>query len=133
MHGFLSSITAFLLALHTVFGCCGHHAHAATEECGSAMVVESHDGRDCRHGEDCSAKFRENHEPRVCQGKSCDFLAPTKLDRHLWRLEIAGNQTAVQVERLAVARPNFSLESIFAPDALLPPLRIHLLDRVLLL
>ncbi|GEM_PF-3247312 len=126
-------MTAFLLTLHAVFGCCGHHAHAAMEECESAVVVETHEDRDCRRGEDCGANFHENSEPRVCLGFSCTFLAPAKSDGHLRQLEIAGHQIAASIERLFVARPIVRLESIFALDALLPPLRIHLLDRVLLL
>ena len=33
MHSSVSNLTAALLALHTVLGCCWHHAHRCTETC----------------------------------------------------------------------------------------------------
>ena len=61
------------------------------------------------------------------------FLAMTKWDLRRLPFEPSGFQLAFLSDRRTAAAGRDCREPIFAPDALLPPLRLHLLDRVLLI
>ena len=133
MHCFLSNLTAALLALHTVLGCCWHHAHALAGDQDSAPTVESPAPHKDHHAGGCGSNESEKHQRHVCQGNTRIFLGPTKWDWRRLQLDIA----ALPIASFSDCRTNgiasVHTESIFEPDALLPPLRLHLLDQVLLL
>jgi hypothetical protein len=137
MHGFLSNVTAALLALHTVLGCCWHHAHSLAEESCMTQSVERPEGHGGHSDHDCDSTTPVNHDghqsPHECQGSTCVFVRPTHdgsqgssdllMDVPLSLSPIAFASTNVRVAE----------KSFFAPDALLPPLRLHLVDQVLLI
>lgn len=133
MRCFLSNLTAALLALHTVLGCCLHHAHALAGDRDSAPSIESPDRHKDHCADGCGSNESENHERHVCQGNAYIFLGPTKWDRHRLQLDIAALSVAPLLGCQPVIIASVRTEQIFEPDALLPPLRLHLLDRVLLL
>lgn len=130
MHGFLSNLTAALLALHTVLGCCSHHAHASAGDCHSAPAIESHD---CHHAEDSPATTHDDHKTHFCKQNTCVFLTSTKWSDLLRPADAAFSAVVLTDFDFLVNYTSVSAASFFEPDALLPPLRIHLLDRVLLL
>lgn len=133
MHCFLSNLTAALLALHTVLGCCWHHAHALAGDHDSATSVESPDCHKDHCTDGCGSSESDNHQQHFCQGNTCIFLGPTKWDRHRLQFDIASVPIASFSDYLPDEIASVRSEPIFEPDALLPPLRLHLLDRVLLL
>jgi hypothetical protein len=139
MHRFLSNVTATLLALHTVLGCCWHHAHACACErdnvilahrvtnIGSLDRCESHHAD--MHDDGC-APCHGHHGRHECQGNTCVFLGSVKS-------RPANSPIQPVLLPLASVAPG-DLTSPQSPwflpaIASLSPLRLHLLHRVLLL
>jgi hypothetical protein len=137
MHSFLSHLTAGLLAMHAVLGCCWHHAHACERECTQAALESSaphaahvdHDADSC---DSTNSKPGQNHGPHACQKGKCVFLgtvenrADVSLGLNL-SSHVSATFYTVSSQMPAAVRP------LFAADALLPPLRLHLAHQVLLL
>jgi hypothetical protein len=135
MHGFLSNLTAALLALHTVLGCCWHHAHRCTRECSPSLAVEAPDGCQRNAADDCgapAASHQGQHGRHGCQESTCVFLGSTR-----WYpdadCQFDAAPAMLASADCATADADVDRRSFFAPDALLPPLRLHLVDRVLLI
>jgi hypothetical protein len=128
---FLSILTSTFLALHTVLGCCWHHAHAS--ECGNACSVESPDADAGHCGDACGSSGCADHphqERHACQENACVFI----------NLAGRGSQGPLLAAAMPVVCPSCgelplhaACGTFFAIDALLPPLRLHLAHRVLLL
>jgi hypothetical protein len=134
MRSFLSHLMAGLLAMHAVLGCCWHHGHACGREC-TRTVLESADAHADHDADSCGStdsKPCQNHGPHACQKGQCVFLrtvengAGVSLDLNLPSLGCAASCDVSSQAPVAV-RP------LFAADALLPPLRLHLVHQVLLL
>jgi hypothetical protein len=134
MHGLFSHVAAALLAMHTVLGCCWHHSHACAQEC-KTLAIESasaHAGHDAEHEPATDSQPCHNHGRSACKGSKCVFartaenassdVLKANLISHVF---LAVDNTLPQT--LAVQRP------LFADDALLPSLRLHLMHQVLLL
>lgn len=135
MQAFVANLTAALLFIHTVFGCCWHHAHRC--EHGRAVVrkqpAEDQPAKCCHHRDDSGSEQQET----PCKGKTgcegtCTYVVPQKVsvEAPQW----------VAVELLA-ALPSLSdsqlnaaacWDAVSTPPDLAPPLRIHLLHQVLL-
>jgi hypothetical protein len=134
MHSFFLHLTAALLAMHTVLGCCWHHDHACGRECKAAAIesVTAHAGHDADHCVPTGSQPCQNHGPRACQGNKCVFL----------RTVASGTGAAVESDLAPCvcsasgdvpSQTPAALRPLFAGDALLPPLRLHLAHQVLLL
>jgi hypothetical protein len=104
MHCFASNLIAALLALHTVLGCCWHHAHRCTD-----------DGR---------------HD---CQAIACVFVSSPKTDSHKPSLQFDAPPAAAMPDGRPYVCDVAAVRPFYPPDALLPPLRLHLVCRVLLI
>ena len=134
-HGFLSHLTAALLAVHTVLGCCSHHAHACGRECQPVSSVESPDSDASHDAGRCTTQdsdSHQNHGLRDCQGSRCVFFSPAKGDlnaalQHSLPSCIYAESGDLSLRAAAASRLPL------AADALLPPLRLHLAYQVLLL
>jgi len=135
MHSFLSNLTAALLALHTVLGCCWHHAHACTRECGATPSVQASDCRQDRHVDGHGPGCSENHGHHglhECQGSTCVYLGPTKLKSH----ESTAQPTLPAAACVSCGGPSTAAAEkrpFFAAGDLTAPLRLHLVHHVLLL
>jgi hypothetical protein len=123
----LIHLTAALLALHTMLGCCWHHAHACGAACPAA--ADTHDDSDCNASG--PAATHGHHGPHPCQGAACVFMRSA--DRVAF--EPAGGGAHPLPSCLAsdggLTAGAACVESPFAVDALLPPLRLHLAHCVL--
>ena len=128
-------LTSVFLALHTVLGCCWHHAHACTTECSGRSSLESHDAHADPCGDECGTAGGDEHQHHgwhECQGRTCVFLDLGGRNAH-------GSAIQLQVPAVSCLPCGelpvcvFATESFFATDALLPPLRLHLAHHVLLL
>jgi hypothetical protein len=141
MHGFFANVTATLLAMHTVLGCCWHHVHACACErdngllalrvtnIGSLDRCEAH--RADTHDDGCSS-HHGHHGRHECQGNTCVFLGPTKSGPNFPTLRFVPPPVAC-VSCVAPVAYDGQSRPLLAIDALSPPLRLHLLHRVLLL
>ncbi|MEN6451394.1 MAG: hypothetical protein ABFC96_12955 [Thermoguttaceae bacterium] len=134
----LSAVTAAMLVSHMVLGCCWHHAHCCTDECRPTTAValpgECHD----RDGDACGTSQRSGHDHRghhgrhECQGGSCVFLRTSRVNvPHLAVVVALPASLVCPSDGLTVvAGP---VRPCFDCDDLLPPVRRHLLDQVLLI
>jgi hypothetical protein len=135
MHAFLSSLTAFLLAMHTVLGCCWHHAHHCEEASEAAGSVASADACDHSHGVPIASDDdgQNQHGRHDCQGTTCVFVGPTKAPPrggllHVEVLSVAETfDHASSIVRVAAGRCGDALNTRVSP------LRLHLRCAVLLI
>jgi hypothetical protein len=133
--GLLPHLTAAILAMHTVLGCCWHHAHACGADCRPTSSVESpathanHDADQC--GEEDSGAS-ESHGQHKCVKGACVFLRLLEDDvagalHHDLPSIFCAQSNAIPPRGDSAPTP------YFAAGALLPPLRLHLAHQVLLL
>ena len=137
MQIFLSNLTAALLALHTVLGCCWHHTHHGEESVATVGSIGSADSHGCDHAHRAEAPSDSHgqgrHGGHECQGSTC-VLGDS--------LRVEPRESDAPLDSLAAAhapgeRPSmyeeYNRPSFYAPDTLLPPLRLHLICQVLLI
>lgn len=133
MHTFFTNLMAGLLFIHTVFGCCWHHAHSYAPPEHAAIHKASH----CCHHHEHSAGSKHDETP--CQDRlechgTCTYVAPQKV-------QIDSPVATASFELAAVLATN--ADGLIAPEvphgwellpnATQPPLRIHLLHQILLI
>src|SRR5881394_1932931 len=78
MQAFIASLTAALLFIHTVFGCCWHHAHACEQ---GATLAVSQPAKCCHHHQHDSDS-KQQQKPGKCQVEcegTCTFAVPQKV------------------------------------------------------
>ena len=125
-HHFLSTLMSTFLALHTVLGCCWHHAHA----CESGGDVQPAQGQ-------CPDSFgsgvdHANQGPRACQGGQCSFVSSSSPNSD----SFAQPFQAFIILLLNDQHPlvgSGSEQHFFAPGWLQPPVRLHLANQVMLI
>ncbi len=126
MQAFVANLTAALLFIHTVFGCCWHHA-----QCSTVAVSEA---AHCCHHHQHSSDSKPHERPGKCNVEcegTCTYVAPqkVKVESPQWLtidLPVLPSLAGPQVEAASFREFVSPL-----PDWLLP-LRIHLLHQVLL-
>jgi hypothetical protein len=134
MRSYLSSLTAALLAMHTVFGCCWHHAHASTPQGKSLPSVESSESHGVAHADDGCERSTGgcgHHGNHNCHGSKCVFTSSAKTGSPQFSLRLSPQSVVAPASTV----PNVTRvqKPAFSPDELLPPLRLHLIERVLLI
>jgi hypothetical protein len=129
MREFVSSLTAAVLFIHTVFGCCWHHAHGCEHETDAASTQglpccdHQHDGDRSHDHQPCSVH---------CTG-GCNFVLPSKVRvaAPQWIALDAFAMSHVSPWNLALL-PQVRAEWHRPLVAFPPPLRLHLLHQLLL-
>jgi hypothetical protein len=127
MQAFVAHLTAALLFIHTVFGCCWHHA-----QCSTPAVTES---EHCCHHHQHSSDSRQPEKPCKCNIEcegTCAYVVPHKV-----KVE-APHWIGMDLPAVLPSLANHELEAASfcqflspLPDWA-PPLRTHLLHQVLL-
>ena len=137
MQMFLSNLTAGLLALHTVLGCCWHHAHCGEESVATVGAIGSANSHTCDHTRGVEGPSESHgqsgHQGHQCQGSTC--VLGDSLRVELRESDAPSNSLAAAYmpgERPLVCREHDRL-SFYTPDALLPSMRLHLICQVLLI
>jgi hypothetical protein len=131
MQAFIANLTAALLFIHTVFGCCWHHAHACEHVTSIAVIQPAKCCHHHHHENDGKQQQKPGKCKVDCEG-TCSYVLPQKvtIEAPQW----------VAIDFLAVL-PSFAdgqLEAAASWEALpslfdlAPPLRTHLLHQVLL-
>lgn len=132
MAGLVHILTAVVFTAHIMLGCCLHHAHAG-------------DGKDCplssrgtpTPNSQCTDSYgngsdHSQHGSHDCQGAKCSIAPP--------RSEVVNS--FVHLSQMLVAPLFQDLSSLvgianeqhsFATDRLLPTIRLHLANQVLLI
>jgi hypothetical protein len=135
MGEFYRILTAAMLAIHLMVGCCWHHAHAGdNKDCSSpARNDASHDGDQCPE----SGDGHSHHGPQNCQGERCSFLAPAVSPN-----QAVGGSLTLSFQTVFMALPDDQLPLVgFGPEQqlslasgrLLLAVRLHLANQVLLI
>jgi hypothetical protein len=131
MQAFVASLTAALLFIHTVFGCCWHHAHA----CEHSLKVAVSQPHKCCHHHHHDEDSQQHEKPGKCKSDcegTCSYVVPQKvtIEAPQWiaidLLAVLPSPSDRQIEAAA------SWEALLSPSDLAPPLRTHLLHQVFL-
>jgi hypothetical protein len=137
MRAFLSNLTALLLIVHAMFGCCRHHWQSDTE-CAAATTICAESAPGCGH---CCCSHDEDEQPSEpcsggleCQGV-CTYLPTSKTVVDASAANNAFDFAAIAATlldgRLAVSVSPWA--RAHAPDDSPPRLRLHLLHQSLLI
>jgi len=129
MQAFVASLTAALLFIHTVFGCCWHHAHPCEQISTMAQPAT------CCHHHQHNSDSKQGEKPGKCKVEcegTCTYVLPQ-------RVQIEAPQW-VAIDLLAVLpslaecplEVGSSREVLTLLPDWAPPLRTHLLHQVLL-
>jgi hypothetical protein len=133
MRNFLSNLTAALLALHTVLGCCWHHEHRCAEACSLAVAAESSHCCDADHspgdGATIGVQGHAQHGLHECLGAACNFVGPTKQKPHHRSSPTQAAPASCGVTTFLAA----DSRQLFCCNALPPSLPLHLIHQVLLI
>ena len=136
-HGFVAHLTAALLALHTVLGCCWHHAHGGTADCASTQSTVSVDSCECDHahgdGTAPDSHQQGHHGQHVCQGGTCVFVSSTKVEPAKADCQLQATSVACVPGSSPAVGDAADVQAFYPLDVLLPPLRLHLICQVLLI
>jgi hypothetical protein len=139
MRALVSNLTALLLVIHAMIGCCHHHWHSAAE-CGGAMALTA--TCDCcpQHPSAADADHPANdHKPcEPCSGSLeclgvCKFLPSSRV-----QLDCSDDEgdclLVAVVDSLAAidAIHHVNVSRRAGPRDALPPIRLHLLHQRLL-
>jgi len=131
MHSVFTNLMAGLLFIHTVFGCCWHHAHA----CGQSVAVTASQPAKCchhhQHGSDSKQQQKPGKCKVECQG-TCTYVVPQKvtIEAPQWvAIDLLAVLPSLADRQIEIAASWEALPSLFD---LAPPLRPHLLHQVLL-
>ncbi len=139
MHAFLSNLTAVLLVVHAMIGCCHHPWHCEVECAAAAPVSLCAVAFPCC--DQCCESYDESEPPAEpcdceleCQGV-CTYLPTEKT-----QIDVSPADTAFDLPaaipalldgHLAAARLSRVLAHTL--DESPPPLRLHLLHQILLI
>jgi hypothetical protein len=133
MRSFLSNMTAVLLALHTVLGCCWHHAHHCAEQSTTSVVSVSLPDGDHVNSTSHDSCGEEHQSHQECQASRCVFMVAPASERH---------QAATHLDMASVvSSTSFGMDfngagrrpAFFASNALRSPLRLHLVYQIFLI
>src|SRR5437588_1471402 len=79
MQAFVANLTAALLFIHTVFGCCWHHAHHCEHSSTAAIAHGANCGHDHQHDGDAEQQERPCGCKVECLG-TCIYVVPQKVN-----------------------------------------------------
>lgn len=131
MQALLTHITATVLFIHTIVGCCWHHAHLGP---GSTTTTAPLAGC-CHHHHEQDSQPRQSPDPcqSECEG-SCQYIAPQKVcidaPQGAQHLDYAATESAQTLARFPSLPTGGSLDSLHGAAL---PLRTHLMHQVLLI
>jgi hypothetical protein len=131
MQAFVANLTAALLFIHTVFGCCWHHAHACEHALTAAVTQPSK----CCHHHHHESDSKHEHKPGKCKSDcegTCNYVLQQKvtIEAPQW----VANDVLTALPTLAGQQIEAAASWEAAPSLsdLALPLRTHLLHQVLL-
>jgi hypothetical protein len=128
MQAFVASLTAAVLFIHAVCGCCWHHAHARADG-----TLVKRPAACCHHHHE---NDRQRHEkPGKCKGEcegTCTYLAPQKVrvEPPQWEsMDLLTALPSLAEGSIEKAASWDALTSLLEPAL---PVRTHLMHQVLL-
>lgn len=131
MQAFVANLTAAVLFIHSVFGCCWHHSHA----CDRITAVAMSQSTKCCHHRHDESDSKQQEKPGKCEVDcegTCTYVVPEKvtIEAPQWvAIDLLAVLPSLSERQIEAAT---SWEALLAQSDLAPPLRIHLLHQVLL-
>ena len=135
MSSLLNNLTAAILVVHLVVGCCAHHAHDCPQTCDARHSQGmGHDaGAPCdAHSSDEPGQTTDHHHgTNECQGAKCSYLrtANDTIAKAFLQPRLA-HVTPMLADDSALVGV-FSEQHTLASGRLLLPVRLHLANQVL--
>ena len=134
LRGFLSILTAVLLLAHAVLGCCAHHEHACGQPHSHMALTSEHLCADTIH-EHPAVTTEQSHqqhpESDACRGGTCDLGRPQ--DEQVGKSAISGRTLAVTLSGATHVTMGVRLQLALGTIGVLLPIRLHLVNQVLLI
>jgi len=144
MRAVISVTVAAVIALHTVLGCCWHHAHESVDVILQAKAKSTEPVKTCRcHGR--SKQRSQNSErndsqrrgskkscPTPC-GEKCDTVALSRVQQDDATMLTLVNVLYTLDQPLPTLAVQTSHAEVEDGSVDLPPLRLHLLHQLLLI
>jgi hypothetical protein len=122
-------VTAAMLAVHVTVGCCAHHAHACRGEAHSSSFEggATHDEQCCQSEAD-----HAHHGLGQCQGSQCSFVSSTAPNSNSFAPSSLTLVTPLLDNQYSSVNTD-SEQPFFAVGRLLPSVRLHLMNQILLI
>lgn len=136
MRPIVSFITVAAFVLHMWLGCCAHHAHATEETTCHQFVAKLADPSHAGHGHDnespCDKSQEDSPSPAEgCTGSYCVFLTIAKTE--LAKLAMVAVLPVPAIDVIAILDVSSSANLVDTEEPIPYPVRLHLLNRVLLI
>ena len=129
MSRLLRILTAVVLTVHLMVGCCVHHAHACESE-GHSPPIQ---GLNAPHSDcDDSPCNGSDHGPQKCDGQKCSFVRSSPILNYLLTKPFQGFVIPLLGKTLSLAGI-VSEQHFLTTGRLLLPVRLHLANQVLLI
>jgi hypothetical protein len=137
MRALLSNLTAVLLVIHAMIGCCHHHWHSDAE-CAAAATISA---APCQCCDPCCGSNDESEQPsHPCDGKLecqgvCNYVPTEKTQIDASPADAAFDFAAAIPTLLGghLAAATLSWDRAHTLNDSPPPLRLHLLHQILLI
>ncbi len=135
MHKLVHNLTMILVLYHVVVGCCWHHGHVESPApsvggpINTACCGHDHDG----HHDGQNPADHSHQQGGECDDGMCFFVVPQvdggamAVDRPAFSINLGSN-----LSRQEGASPRCPLSEP-PPPAGIPPLRLHLVNQILLI
>lgn len=137
MHAFLSNLTAALLVIHAMIGCCHHHWHRDVE-CAAPATICATESPCCDHLGGLGDADEQPSPP--CNGELechgvCNYVPTEKTEIDASSVDATLDLAATIPSLLdgRLASTTLSWDSALAPHDSPPPQRLHLLLQILLI
>lgn len=125
-------LTAVTFAVHMVVGCCVHHAHAY----GSPMQASLGHGAAVSHdpcpGTSADATHHAGHGVRICLGEKCSATESSSPDSNWFAQPLQALVAPLLDDQYSQISAGCE-QRFFATGWLLPPVRLHLANQILLI
>lgn len=129
MSRLLRILTAVVLTVHLMVGCCVHHAHACESERHSPPIQGFNTPQsDC----DESPCNESDHGSQKCEGEKCSFVRSNPILNYLHTKPFQGFVIPLLGKTLSLTGI-VSEQHFLTTGRLLLPIRLHLANQVLLI
>ena len=136
MSGLLNNLSAAILVVHLVVGCCVHHAHDCPQTCDAGHSEGMGDeGAPCdghSHGEQ-GQTTDHHHGTDECQGVKCAYVRTANDTIAKVLLQPRLVHVTPVLDEDSVLQGVFSEQHTLNSGRLLLPVRLHLANQVLLI
>jgi hypothetical protein len=135
LRSFLTYLTAVMLFAHALLGCCSHHVHACGQTHDQVSWMGGNRCVDEAHEHSPGSPERSGHKHQGnddCRGSKCDLGRPA--DEQVAKSHLVSSQLMALPPSLAdQASACGHLGENLSADGILLPVRLHLVNQVLLI